>query len=154
MLEVNLDNRVQINFKKTHEDAVLPKVNHTDPHTGDAGADLTSIEKVTIPARGSAVVGVGLTLAYICPGYWFRIEGRSGLGFKHGIFPHYGIIDNGYRGDLGVKLYNNGDKDVTIKKGDRVAQLIVYKMHPVAFGWAEDIIESERGEKGFGSSGN
>ena len=91
---------VTIKFVKTHKDAVLPKFNHSDPYTGDSGLDLTAVEQVVIPARGSAVVPVGLKLGYITPGYWIRVEGRSGVGFKRSIFPHFGIIDNPYRGDM------------------------------------------------------
>jgi deoxyuridine 5'-triphosphate nucleotidohydrolase len=90
-----------LRFKKTNDKAVLPQKNHAD----DTGLDVTSVEDVTIPARGSAVVDVGLKFAYIEPGFWVKVEGRSGLGFKHGILPHPGIIDEGYRGDAGVKLY-------------------------------------------------
>jgi dUTP pyrophosphatase len=144
---------IEINFTKTHPDAKLPSVNHSDRYTGDAGADIRSIECVTIPARGSAVVGVGLKLASVTPGYWFRIEGRSGLGFKHGISPHFGIIDNGYRGDLAIKLYNQTDTDYEVKCGDAIAQMIVYQMNSAEFCFVEEASESDRGEKGFGSSG-
>ena len=138
-----------LRFKKTNDKAVLPQKNHAD----DTGLDVTSVEDVTIPARGSAVVDVGLKFAYIEPGFWVKVEGRSGLGFKHGIMPHSGIIDEGYRGDAGVKLYNLTDKDYEVKAGDRIAQFVVYKNHPVVTMEGE-IEESERGEKGFGSSGN
>ena len=85
---------VNIKFVKTHNLAVLPKFNHSDPYTGDSGLDLTAVEKVTIPGKGWATVPVGLKLGYITPGYWIRVEGRSGVGFKKHIFPHFGIIDN------------------------------------------------------------
>lgn len=91
-------------------------------------------------------------MASIEPGYWVRIEGRSGLGFKHGILPHPGIIDCGYRGSAGIKLYNLTDKDYEIKAGDRIAQFVVYNNHDVDVSEGE-IEESLRGEKGFGSSG-
>ena len=137
-----------LRFKKTNDKAVLPQKNHAD----DTGLDVTSVEDVTIPARGSAVVDVGLKFAYIEPGFWVKVEGRSGLGFKHGIMPHPGIIDEGYRSDAGVKLYNLTDKDYEVKAGDRIAQFVVYKNHPVVVSEGE-AVESERGEKGFGSSG-
>ena len=62
-----------LKFKKTHESAVLPSKNHKD----DTGLDVTCVEDTTILARGSAVLEVGLKFAYIEPGYWVRIEGRS-----------------------------------------------------------------------------
>jgi|TARA_R110000772_G_scaffold5536_7_gene19840 dUTP pyrophosphatase len=137
-----------LKFEKTHEDATLPVKNHDN----DTGMDVTSIEDITIPARGSAVVGVGLKFAYIEPGFWIKVEGRSGLGFKHGIMPHSGIIDEGYRGDAGVKLYNLTDVDYTVKAGERVAQFVVYANYPVEVSEG-DVVDSDRGEKGFGSSG-
>ena len=114
--------------------------------------DVTSVESVTIPARGSAVVGVGLKFAYIEEGFWVKVEGRSGLGFKHGIIPHPGIIDEGYRGDAGVKLYNLTDKNYEVKAGDRIAQFVVYANYPVEVSEGS-VEESVRGDKGFGSSG-
>ena len=137
-----------LKFKKTRESAVLPTKNHKD----DTGLDVTSVENKVIPARESAVVDVGLEFAYIDPGFWIKVEGRSGLGFKHGILPHPGIIDSGYRGDAGVKLYNLTDKEYKVKAGDRIAQFVVYTNHVVEV-QEGDIQETERGAKGFGSSG-
>lgn len=145
---------VTINFVKTHPDAVLPKYNHSDPYTGDSGLDVTAVEDVVIPAKGWVTVPVGLKLGYVTPGFWFRVEGRSGMGFKKHVFPHFGIIDNPYRGDMGVKLYNFSNVDVEIKKGDKVAQLIVYPLIQANVGWTDSVVETARGEKGFGSSGN
>ena len=139
---------MKLKFEKTHVDAVLPIKNHQS----DTGMDVTSVEDVTIPARGSAVVDVGLKFAYIEEGFWVKVEGRSGLGFKYGIMPHPGIIDEGYRGDAGVKLYNLTDNDYEVIAGDRIAQFVVYANYPVVVEEGE-VVDSERGEKGFGSSG-
>jgi len=151
--KTNIDPVVRVKFKKTHSDARLPAVNNTEAGVGDSGYDLTAVEDVTIPAKGSAVVSVGLTLAYIKPGWWFRIEPRSGLGFKHSIQPHLGVIDNGYRGDLGVKLYNFGDKDYEVRAADRIAQFVVYPLIQPVCEWADEVEETDRGASGFGSSG-
>ena len=137
-----------VKFKKTNDKAVIPSKNNES----DTGLDVASVEDKVIPARGSAVVDVGLKFAFIDLGFWVKVEGRSGLGFKHGIIPHPGIIDQGYRGDAGIKLYNNTDKDYEVKAGDRIAQFVVYRNYPVEISEGE-IIESARGEKGFGSSG-
>lgn len=139
-----------LQFEKTHADAVLPVKNHAT----DTGMDVTCVEDFVILAGGSAVVDVGLKVAHIEPGYWFKVEGRSGLGFKHGIMPHPGIIDNGYRGDCAIKLYNLSDKDYSGLSGDRIAQFVAYVNHSttVEEGVAHDT-GSDRGEKGFGSSG-
>ena len=141
-----------VKFKKTHDDAKLPAVNNEQSMTGDSGYDLFAVEDTTIPARGCAVVPVGLTLADITPGYWFRIEPRSGLGFKHSLQPHLGVIDNQYRGDLGVKLYNFSDNDAVIEKGKGCAQLVVYKLRQPIIEWAEEVSDTNRGADGFGSS--
>lgn len=143
---------VTIKFVKTHDAAVLPKFNHSDPYVGDSGLDLTVVSEVTVPARGWAIASVGLKLGYVTPGYWIRVEGRSGVGFKKHIFPHFGIIDNPYRGDMGIKLYNFGDIDQTFNPGDKVAQLIIYPLVQADVEWTDQVVESARGEKGFGSS--
>ena len=137
-----------VKFKKTNDNAVIPSKNNES----DTGLDVTSVEDKVIPARGSAVVDVGLKFAFIDLVFWVKVEGRSGLGFKHGIIPHPGIIDQGYRGDAGIKLYNNTDKDYEVKAGDRIAQFVVYRNYPVEVSEGE-IIQSARGAKGFGSSG-
>jgi len=139
---------VTLKFKKTNANAKLPTKNNES----DTGFDVYCVEDKHIPARGSAVVGVGLEFAFISPGYWVKIEGRSGLGFKYGISPHPGIIDSGYRGNAGVKLYNNTDTDYEVKSGDRIAQFVVYKNYDVAVEEG-DTVESDRGASGFGSSG-
>jgi dUTP pyrophosphatase len=141
--------KVEIKFTKTNEDARIPTRNFDT----DTGFDIYSVETIVIPARGSTVVDVGLMFAYITPGYWIKIEGRSGLGFKYGITPHPGIIDQGYRGTAGIKLYNNTDTEYTVKRGERIAQLIVYRNYYVEMSEVENVEESERGAKGFGSSG-
>lgn len=144
----------QIKFVKTHPDAILPSKNHPDPLTGDTGYDIFATESTIIPARGSAVIPVGIKLGYITPGYWIKVEARSGNGFKKHLMPHFGVLDNGYKGDLGIKLYNLSDKDQVIEKGAGAAQLVIYKIENTEVSWIleEEVEASERGEKGFGSS--
>jgi len=156
---------MKLELIKTHESAILPSQNNTAlDGTGDTGYDLYAVEDVLIPGIqvntgtrvghiNSAVVPVGLEIGYIEPGYWLRIEGRSGLGFKHGIQPHFGIIDNQYRGGLGVKLYNLTSTDYQIKAGDKVAQIVGYKLIEMNIEFTDTKSDSTRGEKGFGSSG-
>ena len=145
---------INIKLIKTHDDAVLPTANNKEPGTGDTGFDLVAVEDAFVPVKGSVVVPVGLTLADITPGYWLRIEPRSGLGFKHNIQPHLGVIDSGYRGDLGVKLYNFSSygNGYNVTKGDKIAQLVVYPLLQPTFEYTEQITETNRGDKGFGSS--
>lgn len=139
---------IQIQFVKTHIDAVLP----SKAYASDNCFDITAVEDTLIPAKSSAVVPIGLTVAYITPGYGFAYKPRSGLGFKGGLQPHLGEIDNGYRGDLGVKIYNFSDTDFTIKKGDRAAQFKIEKVYDVSVSLVDEIIAADRGNNGLGSS--
>lgn len=138
----------KMQFFATHPDAKLPTKNHKD----DSGWDLYAVEETTVPSKGRTVVPVGLKLAYLEPGYWIRISPRSGLAFKNGITVHPGVIDTGYRGDLGVLLYNHSDTDYIVRPGDRIAQIILHFNIDIEAGWGE-VQETERGDKGFGSSG-
>jgi dUTP pyrophosphatase len=135
-------------FEKTHLDAKLPEKNFDS----DAGWDLFSVESCVIPANGKNVVPVGLKLAYIEPGYWIKVSSRSGLSFKNSILAHPGVIDQNYRGDLGVLLYNHSSADYTVNKGDRVAQLVLHFNIQMKVEWGT-VQQTDRGEKGFGSSG-
>lgn len=144
----SMSTEVTLKFKKINENAKLPTKNNES----DTGFDVFCVEDKVIPARGSSVVDVGLEFAFITPGYWVKVEGRSGLGFKHGISPHPGIIDSGYRGNAGIKLYNSTATDYEVKSGDRIAQFVVYKNYNVVVEEG-DTVESDRGASGFGSSG-
>jgi len=140
--------QLSMKFVKTHEDAKLPE----RAHDSDSGYDLYSVSEVIVPGDGSVVVPVGLTLGYLTPGWWFRVEPRSGLGFKHNLQPHLGIIDNGYRGDLGVKLYNFSNVNITLNKGTKIAQLVLYPHITAEVGFIDKVVEADRGDAGFGST--
>jgi dUTP pyrophosphatase len=150
--------KVNIKFVKTHADAVLP----TKAHDGDNCFDLYAVEDTVVPCSGSwfgdvtvgnAVVPIGITVADITKGFGFVLRPKSGLGFKAGLQPHLGEIDNGYRGDCAVKMYNFNCKNYTFKKGDKVAQIKVEKIYDTKVGWAGMAKKSKRGDAGFGSSG-
>jgi len=150
---MNLKNNIEISFLKTHTDALLPERAHNDPLKGDACYDLFAVEDTVIPANGSAVVPVGLKVGHISAGYWLKIEARSGNGFKKGLEPHPGVIDNNYRGDLGIKLFNLTDEDQVIEKGKGAAQFSIQRMLVADWvGWTDQATSSDRGEKGFGST--
>ena len=150
---------VIIKFIKTHDDAKLP----TKAHDGDNCFDLYAVEDTIIPGGkygpidevniGNAVVPIGITVGYITPGFGFVLRPKSGLGFKAGLQPHLGEIDNGYRGDCAVKMYNFTDKDYEFKKGDKVAQIKIEKIYDTAVEWTDRVEEAQRGDAGFGSSG-
>jgi dUTP pyrophosphatase len=136
-------------FEKTHSDAILPK----KALARDAGWDISSIEDVVVPAKSSLSVRSGLKLAFIDEGYWIKIESRSGLAFKNDIVAFQGVVDGNYRGEIGIKLFNFSDKDYEIKKGDRVAQMVIYYENiDFSIEWGK-VVPSNRGNSGFGSSG-
>jgi len=137
-----------IKFEKTHPDAQLPRKNFES----DSGWDLSAVEDTIIPPLGQAVVPVGLKLAYLEPGYWLQVGSRSGLSFKSGVLAHPGVIDQNYRGDLGVLLYNHRQTPYEVKKGDRIAQLVAHFNLQLTTEWGT-VQPTDRGEKGFGSSG-
>ncbi len=121
---------------------------------GAAGMDVVSAEDVTLAPGARHAVATGLALA-IPAGYEVQVRPRSGLALKHGItVPNTpGTIDSDYRGELKVILINHGQQAFEIRRGDRVAQLV---LAPVTQGnWLEvsELDETTRGEGGFGSTG-
>jgi dUTP pyrophosphatase len=125
-------------------------------HAGDAGADLYARESATIqPAGGRAVVPTGIAIA-LPAGYAGFVLPRSGLALRHGItcLNTPGLIDAGYRDEVRVILVNT-DPTVpyTVERGDRIAQLVVQAIEESAFVEVDDLPTSERGLRGFGSSG-
>jgi dUTP pyrophosphatase len=166
-----MNEKIVIKWKSVHPDAKLPDLAHSDPLTGDTGYDVYAVEKTIIPPgycrdtyvdlglkkhvtnTGSAVVPTGLEVAYITPGYWFTIKGKSGLGFKYHLVPHFGVIDCSYRGGLGIKIYNLNDYNYICNKGDKIAQLVIHKLYHADMEWSDEKHETTRNEKGFGSTG-
>lgn len=149
-----MSRKINIKFVKTHPEAKLPARKYDIEGVGDSGYDIYAVEDVHIPPNQTIKVPVGLEIAYIEPGYWIRIESRSGLYFKHGITVFNGVIDNGYRGELGISMIDNGNSNgYTVKAGDRIAQLVVYKLIDCDISWSDSKDSTVRGENGFGHSG-
>ena len=123
---------------------------------GDAGIDLVAREDVTLaPAGGRALVATGIAIA-LPEGYAGLVQPRSGLAFKHGVtvLNTPGLIDSGYRGELKVCLINHDPTEpFEVTRGERIAQLVVQAVEHVAFVEVNTLDDSERGDKGFGSSG-
>lgn len=149
--------KLKIYAYKTHPDAVIPQIAYDKT---SACFDITCTETTVIPAKGTAVVPNGLRLTIDDKdNYWMQIQLRSSKGFKYDLIPHYGTVDPGYTGDLGVKIYNLGNKDVVIEKGERYAQIAVIEIpkYEIVELNEEDFLklkESQgRGDGGFGSSG-
>lgn len=117
-----------------------------------AGYDLSAAHECVIPARGKAIVKTDLAIA--CPeGTYGRIAPRSGLAAKNFIDTGAGVIDADYRGPVGVVLFNHAETDFAVKRGDRVAQLVLERIVTPDVVQVEDLDESERGAGGFGSTG-
>lgn len=125
-------------------------------HRGDAGCDLVAGQDVTVaPAGGRAVVGTGIALA-LPVGYAGFILPRSGLAARHGltVVNAPGLLDSGYRNELKVALLNTDPTEpFTVRRGDRIAQLVIQRVEHVTWMEVDELPDSERGLGGFGSSG-
>lgn len=141
----------QLKVYKRSENATLP----TKGSALAAGYDIYASAEALIPAQGQGLVSTDISI--IVPiGTYGRVAPRSGLTVKHGISTGAGVIDADYRGEVKVALFNHSKEDFEIKKGDRIAQLVLEKIVNA------DIVEIEqseldntsRGEGGFGSTGN
>lgn len=121
---------------------------------GAAGMDVVSAENVTIAPGARHAVATGLALA-IPAGYEVQVRPRSGLALKHGItVPNTpGTIDSDYRGELKVILINHGHAPFEIRRGDRMAQLVLAPVTRATWLPVEELDETARGEGGFGSTG-
>lgn len=144
---------VQVTFQRLPSNPHLPLPRYAN--LGDAGMDVVACETGTIDPGQRRLVKTGLRVS-IPLGYEIQVRSRSGLALKHGVvvFNSPGTIDCGYRGEIGVILFNASGEQFFFEKGDRIAQLVVA---PVCMGavleTTEDLSETERGEGGFGSSG-
>lgn len=123
----------------------------TRAHASDAGLDLYARKTVTIPARGHATVDTGVHVA-IPEGYVGMLKSKSGLNVKKNILGE-GVIDAGYTGPIVVKLYNQGDEDVTIAAGMKLIQLVILPILAPELELVDSLEDTERGHDGFGSTG-
>ena len=143
---------MEIFIKVLRPDAVTPRY----ANEGDAGCDLVALEPCTLKAGGGrALVATGLAIA-IPEGHGGFVLPRSGLATNHGVTLANapGLIDPGYRGELRVALVNlDEERDYEVKKGDRIAQLVVVPLVASHFEVVEELPSAARGEGGFGSSG-
>jgi len=141
---------VELAFRKLRDDAVVP----ARAYDGDAGLDLSSCERVTLGPGERALVGTGLAVA-IPDGYAGFVQPRSGLAARHGItiVNAPGLVDSGYRGELRVVLLNtDAAATFVVQPGMRIAQLVVMPVSSAEPVEVEELPESERGVRGFGSS--
>ena len=141
----------ELPVRRLHPDLPLPGY----AHPGDAGADLCAAEEVVLPPGGRATVGTGLAVA-VPDGHAAFVHPRSGLAARHGItvVNAPGTVDAGYRGEVRVVLLNTDpDEPFTVRRGDRIAQLVVQPVTRVRFVDVAELPPSPRGEGGFGSTG-
>lgn len=120
-------------------------------HKTDAGADLRSPVYAVVPARGNTVIDTGVHVE-IPEGYTIFLKSKSGLNVKHNLIGE-GVVDSGFTGSVRVKLYNLGDNDYQILRGDKIIQMVILPCGYCEFTQVEKFAETERGDGGFGSTG-
>jgi dUTP pyrophosphatase len=141
---------IELPFRRLRPDAVVPE----RAYAGDAGLDLSACERVELLPGERAVVPTGLAVA-IPEGYAGFVQPRSGLAVRHGIsiVNTPGLVDAGYRGELRVVLVNTDAREpFVVEPGMRIAQLVVVPVPELDPVEVDELPESERGVRGFGSS--
>lgn len=117
-----------------------------------AGYDIFSVENVLIPRGQQKLIKTGIAIE--CPpGTYARIAPRSSLALKNGIHIGAGVVDPDYRGEIGVIMFNFGADDFEVHFGDKIAQIILEKFMNACVEEVQELSQSDRGSKGFGSSG-
>jgi len=127
--------------------AVLP----TRAHADDAGLDLYSLEDTTVPPGDGTVLRTGVAVA-ISPGYVGLVCDRSSMA-RRGLKTAGGVIDAGYRGEIGVVVWNLSREAQAVKKGERIAQMLIVPIATPAPIDSDDLGATARGSGGFGSTG-
>jgi dUTP pyrophosphatase len=120
-------------------------------HEADAGYDLRTPEKITLPANDSIIVDTGVHIE-IPKGFVGILKSKSGLNINYGI-TGTGTIDSGYTGSIRVKLYNNHYEPHTFHKGDKLIQLVLLPIITPELIKVDTLEDTERGSDGFGSTG-
>jgi dUTP pyrophosphatase len=141
---------IELPIRRVRADAPLPD----RAYAGDAGLDLATCEELDLAPGERAVAPTGLAVA-IPEGYAGFVQPRSGLAARHGIavVNSPGLIDSGYRGEIKVVLLNTDrEQPFRAEAGERIAQLVVLAVPEVRIEPVDELPESERGPRGFGSS--
>lgn len=139
-----------IKITKVNPNAQIP----VRANQSDAGSDLYAAEGVTIPPLSRAIVTTGILMELPDTNVYARIAPRSGLAVKHGIDVLAGVVDNKYRGEIKVVLFNSDkDNEFVVNIGDRIAQIIIENYHALQFIEFNVDTNTDRGSSGFGSSG-
>ena len=137
-----------VRYKLLDQRAIVP----TYAEPGSSGFDFYAINDLTIPVGGSGVIETGLAVE-IPIGYEIQARGRSGLAFNNDVLAHFGTIDESYRGEVKIKLWNLGNKPYQIKTGQRIAQGILAPVEKAIFLEEFDLSKTVRGENGISSTG-
>ena len=148
-----LSNTFMVNVKKLRDNAIIP----TQGSKYAAGYDLYAAIDTPITIKSGETVKIGTGLAFELPeGFFAGIFARSGLATKQGLRPAncVGVVDCDYRGEVIVAIHNDSNRDAVIAPGDRIAQLILLPYQSMEFIEVSDLSETDRGDGGFGSSGN
>ncbi len=145
---------VRVALKRLPQGEGLPLPGYMSEHA--AGADLCAAvrEQLTLLPGARALVPTGFSIA-LPPGYEAQVRPRSGLAIRDGVtcLNAPGTIDADYRGEVRVVLANLGSEPVVIRRGDRIAQMVVAPVAQAAFDVVDELPESGRGDGGFGSTG-
>jgi dUTP pyrophosphatase len=141
----------EVLIKRLDEDLPVPAYSHP----GDAGADLVTTSDLTLKPGERGLVGTGIAIA-LQDGFAAFVHPRSGLAAKHGVtlVNAPGTVDAGYRGEIKVCLINlDPAAEITLKRGDRIAQLVIQRVEKARFVEVTTLPGSDRGEGGHGSTG-
>jgi len=139
---------LKIKIKRLHPDAKLPSY----AHPGDVGMDLYSLEDYTIQPGERHLFSNGFAMEFPV-GYAAIVKDKGGPPFKHGLHTMGGVFDAGFRGEYNVLLINLGQEPVTIEKGQKIAQLIIYPIMIAELVEADELTTTSRGEGRMGSTG-
>jgi dUTP pyrophosphatase len=146
--------RISVKIKRLESSLNLPLPDYETE--GSSGIDIRASVKEPLLMKPGEIklIPTGVAVS-IPPGYEGQIRPRSGLALKHGIglVNSPGTIDSDYRGELGIIMINLGERPFTIKRGDRIAQMIISKVYRAALVEVEELDSTERGGGGFGHSG-
>ncbi len=139
---------VEVKIHRIDKNVELPKY----AKQGDAAFDLRSSEDKILKSGDKHIVKTGIRLA-IPEGYVGLVWDRSGVAAKHGVHCMAGVIDSGYRGEVGVVMKNLSNEDFTIEKNMRIAQMLIQPVAAAKITEVEELEETERNSGGFGSTG-
>ena len=138
---------MDLKVKRIHDSAKLPSYGHK----GDAGLDLYSSINCVLTTGEIKAIATGIQVE-IPAGYVGLVWDKSGISL-HGVHRLAGVIDAGYRGEVKVVMANLGDKDFSVEIGMKIAQLLIQPVAAIDVVNADELEETSRGEKGFGSTG-